>query len=41
MMFNGGYLDQPAKFVESMELVHNLLEEHKKTLEKKAKRYGR
>lgn len=41
MPYSGTYLEQPAKFVEVMDLVHNLLEEHKKIIEEKQKSYGK
>ena len=35
MPFSGSYFEQPAKFVEAMELVHNLISEHQIKLEKR------
>lgn len=34
MAFSGGLMEQPAKFVEVMDLVHNLIEENKKEVDK-------
>lgn len=40
MPFSGGILEQPSKFVELMELVHNLKIEHQKEMEKKLEKYN-
>jgi hypothetical protein len=41
MPFAGSELEQPAKFVELMELVDNLKAEHRIIIEEKAKKYGK
>ena len=41
MPFAGSLMEQPAKFVEAMELVDNLNLEHLKIIEDKAKKYGK
>ena len=41
MPFPGSELDQPAKFVELMELVDNLNIEHRAIIEDRAKKYGK
>lgn len=33
--FQGGYMEQPAKFVEVMQLVHNLIRENEQIIERK------
>lgn len=35
MPFSGGLFDQPAKFVESMNLIHNLISENEQVTAKK------
>lgn len=35
LAYDGGYMEQPAKFVEVMELVHNLIRENEQTTERK------
>lgn len=39
--YKGTYYEQPAKFVELMELVNNLIEENKQSNEKKKQKYGK
>ena len=39
--YSGGVFEQPAKFVEVMELVHNLKEEYNQEQEKKLSKYGK
>lgn len=41
MPYDGGLLNQPAKFVEVMELVHNLIEEKQFEQQEKLKKYRR
>lgn len=40
-MYSGSLSEQPAKFVELMELVNNLMSEHKEELSEKQKQYGK
>lgn len=41
MPYNGGFMNQPAKFVELMDLVNNLKEENRTDLEEKQRQYGK
>lgn len=41
MPFDGGYYEQPAKFVEIMDLVHNLINEYKSEQQKTLDKHGR
>lgn len=39
--YPGSYSEQPAKFVDLMELVNNLMSEHQTELTEKQKQYGK
>ena len=41
MPYSGGLMEQPSKFVEIMDLVHNLIESKKTEQEEKLKKYRR
>lgn len=41
LYYPGTMSDQPAKFVEAMELIHNLFNEHEQSVRKKLGKYGR
>lgn len=40
-MHEGGYFKQPAKFVEAMNLVHNLIDQQQKETEQRLSKYGK
>lgn len=41
MPYEGSYMSQPAKFVELMELVNNLMSEHREEIAQKEANYGK
>jgi len=41
MYYPGSYSEQPAKFVEAMDLIHNLFKEHEQVVKKRMGKYGR
>lgn len=41
MPYSGGFYQQPSKFVEIMELIHNLINEYKEEQQKSLEKHGR